>query len=1046
MEERSKFETKVLAAFGAAVLVVAVLAATTWKISRDAVAAALWMSHTHEVLNSLAHARGDTLQIELSTQSYRISGDAARLAERDAAISARETSLRRLKELTADNARQQERWTRLREVVDERLAISRRAVLLRETEGLEAASAYVAGAPLRETQERLFRLLREMEQEERRLLEERSAEQLRARQITVAAGALVAVMLIALLTATYVLIRRQMRATEANRAALRESEENLSTTLHSIGDAVLATDTDGRITRMNPVAERLTGWPFAEARGRPVDEVFRIVNEETHAPAIVPVAKVLATGEIQGLANHTVLIARDDTERPVADSAAPIRDAGGGVNGVVLVFRDVTAERQAERTIREQNELLEQRVLERTAQLRESEARSQTIVENLGEGVVVANLDGQVLHFNRSAIEMHGFASRDEYLRRLPEFADTFELSSADGAPMPVDRWPLARILRGETLRDLEVRIRRIRGEWQRIFNYGGTLVRDADGQPLLAVVTFRDITERKRAEEEIRALNADLERRVAERTEQLVYANRAKDSFLAAMSHEVRTPLGGLLGMLELLALSPLDGEQRETLQAARASGRSLARIVDDILDWSKIEAGKLELAPTAALIAEIVTGAANTYARIGSAKGLLLQQHVDPRLSPALIVDPLRLSQVLNNFVSNAIKFTREGEIEIRAELLGRDEGVERVRFSVRDTGVGIDKDAQGRLFQTYVQGGAETARMYGGTGLGLAICRRLADMMNGQIDVESTPGWGSIFSLTLSLPIAAQAPEPGEGPTAAVDTTVVRPLFPRRAAAEAPVVLVVDDHPINRELLARQIKLLGLRAETAVSGANALRMWREGRFDMVITDCHMPELDGYALTRAIREIEATEARSRSPIIAWTANVLSEEVERCRAAGMDALLTKPTGLARLRMTLEKWLPGAEKSAAQPADPTKGEASRGADAPIDFAQLAEVVTESAEQLEILRSFQSHSSSQLAELKDALAVRDLPAAVRAAHRMKGASRMVGAGQIAEICAVIEEAARRGDIAATLSAGTLLDGAVERFDRELARQTGSSWSS
>ena len=360
MYHRSSFETKVLAAFAAAVLVVAALATTTWKVSQDAVDAALQVSHTHEVLDALAKARGDTLQIELSTQSHRISGDAARLAERDIAISARETLLRRIKELTADNASQQERWTRLREAADERLAISQRVVLLRETEGLEAASAYAASAPLRETRERLFQMLREMEEEEHRLLEKRSAEQWRVRDIAVATGALASLILIVLLSATYFLIRRQVRATEASRRALTESEQNLSITLHSIGDAVLATDTEGRVTRMNPVAERLTGWPIAEAQGQPVDEVFRIVNEQTRARAVVPVAKVLATGEIQGLANHTVLIARDGTERPVADSAAPIRDAAERVNGVVLVFRDVTAERRAEQEMRRLNETLEQ--------------------------------------------------------------------------------------------------------------------------------------------------------------------------------------------------------------------------------------------------------------------------------------------------------------------------------------------------------------------------------------------------------------------------------------------------------------------------------------------------------------------------------------------------------------------------------------------------------------------------------------------------------------------------------------------------------------
>ena len=645
MNLRARFETQVRAAFAASVLVVAVLAAATWKVSQDADEAARWVAHTHETLNSLARARGDTLLVELSTQNYRLTGDPARLAERDAAIAARETSLRRIRELTADNARQQERWARLREVVDERLVISRRAVQLRKTQGPEAASAYVASAPVRETRVRLFRLLREMDEEEQRLLEARAAEQSRTRQVTVAVDTLLALMLIALLAATYVLIRRQLRETEASRralevantrigaildtvadgiitidergivqtlnpaaerifgyaaadvlghnvkmlmpepyhsehdgyleryhatgeariigsgrevtgrckdgstfalelaisrmqlggerhftgivrditqrkqaeAALRESEQNLATTLHSIGDAVLATDTAGCITRMNPVAERLTGWSFAEAQGRLVDEVFRIINEETRAPAVIPVATVLATGEIQGLANHTVLIARDGSEWPIADSAAPIRDAGGQVSGVVLVFRDVTIERQAERTVREQNEQLEQRVRERTAQLRKSEEGFRLLVEGVKDyAIIMLDPQGHVVTWNEGARRLKGYTEAEIIGQPMERIYPPEDLAAGKPARL------LAQAAAEGRCEDEGWRARK---DGTRFYaDMILSAIRSQAGELVGFAKITRDISERKRAEEKVQNLNAELEQRVHE----LAHVNRA--------------------------------------------------------------------------------------------------------------------------------------------------------------------------------------------------------------------------------------------------------------------------------------------------------------------------------------------------------------------------------------------------------------------------------------------------------------------------------------------------------------------------------------
>ena len=320
---------------------------------------------------------------------------------------------------------------------------------------------------------------------------------------------------------------------------------------------------------------------------------------------------------------------------------------------------------------------------------------------------------------------------------------------------------------------------------------------------------------------EMIHRTRAILERRNSERELYLAkkeaeLANSAKDSFLATMSHEIRTPLTGILGMLELLSLTQLDNEQFTTLDAARGSGRSLLRIVSDILDWSKIEEGKLELSPRSTSIPQLLQEVVNTYSQVASTKSLRLWQHADTHLRSAYIVDPLRLSQVLNNFVSNAIKFTQHGEVELRAELLNQLDSGDRIRFSVKDTGIGLAKNVQDRLFQRYQQESADTARLYGGTGLGLAICRRLAEMMDGVIELKSEQGLGSIFSITLTLPVSGTPVEALQALHPEVELRAVKPLF--SGSMEAPLVLTVDDHPTNRNLLARQVKILGLQAETA------------------------------------------------------------------------------------------------------------------------------------------------------------------------------------------------------------------------------------
>ena len=506
------------------------------------------------------------------------------------------------------------------------------------------------------------------------------------------------------------------------------------------------------------------------------------------------------------------------------------------------------------------------------------------------------------------------------------------------------------------------------------------------DGEPVIQAI-IRDVSTRKEAEAVLEAAR-----------DTALAAAELKSQFVANVSHEIRTPMNGIMGMTQLLLGSPLTARQMEYAKTIAQSAEALLGVINDLLDFSKIEAGKLTLENIDFDLPGLLRDVIELHRPRADAKGLALVLETDTGLPGWVKGDPLRVRQILLNLTDNAIKFTQRGEVRVRAEA--QADG--RVRISVKDTGIGMSETARGRIFKAFAQADGTVSRKYGGTGLGLSICRQLAELMGGELGVDSAPDQGSTFHLTLPLP-AIPAP-----PAGAVEDAPLVTRFP------GVTVLVAEDNPVNQKLIHFMLDNLGVTVKTAEDGRIAYDKLANETVDLVLMDCQMPEWDGLTATRAIREREDRTGGRRLPVVALTANAMVGYAETCRAAGMDDYLTKPVREEELVAALNRQLPGRAVSEVATSKAALEEPPKASG--FDIAKLRRVCRgDEAQVREMLGLFVSSTEGLLEELARALERKDATLAARQAHQIKGASSYLGAAEVTSLAAEAETRAKAGEL-------------------------------